>query len=556
MEGERRRQFLLAGLFMGLFFASLDQTVVGTAMPRIIGDLGGLGIMTWVTTAYMLTSTTVVPIAGKLSDLYGRRDIYVSGLVLFMIGSALCGLSTSMTQLIVFRAIQGIGGGIMMPLSMTIVGDLFPPEQRGKWQGWIGAVFGLSSIVGPTLGGWLVDFLSWHWVFYVNLPIGILAALAIYIGLLGEKPLKEEATIDYSGAGALVLATVLLLLALNLGGVDFPWLSWQILSMILLSFLIWALFFWLEKRATDPILSLHLFQNRVFVVINLLGFLMGLGMFGSIMFLPLFWQGVQGLSATASGNSMLPMMFAMMLTSIVGGRMAVKLSFRTIFIFGMAFMAFGFYLLSTLTVHTNSWLSIGYITVLGIGMGLIMPTLTIAVQQAFPAQERGTATAATQFFRSIGGTFGMTILGVLFNQYSSRVLEQQFFPILRSVPQLSSGPAAPLAEKARSDPHGLFNLLLSPETLQRIPENLQPIFMEPLKVILADSLQIVFVAAMVVSILGIFASVWLGQARLGTSSSVSEAAGTLLFAEAAAGEVELSAELVPDLIGDSPRQKK
>lgn len=247
MQLEARRNILLTGLFLGLFFASLDQTVVGTAMPRIIGDLGGLSIMAWVTTAYMLTSTTVVPIAGKLADLFGRRIIYVTGITVFMIGSALCGTSSNMTELIVYRALQGIGGGIMMPMSMTIVGDIFPPEERGKWQGLMGGIFGLSSVVGPTIGGYIVDNSSWQWVFYINLPVGILAAISIFAGLKGEKALVEKVVIDYAGAAMLIISTVSLLLGLNLGGTDYPWLSWQIIGMLLLAAVTAVLFVVIEQ---------------------------------------------------------------------------------------------------------------------------------------------------------------------------------------------------------------------------------------------------------------------------------------------------------------------
>ncbi|MDF2569979.1 MAG: drug resistance transporter, EmrB/QacA subfamily, partial [Sporomusa sp.] len=251
---------------MGLFFSSLDQTIVGTAMPRIIGELGGLSIMTWVTTSYMLSSTTVVPIAGKLADLYGRRIIYVAGIVIFIFGSALCGLSTNMTQLIVFRGVQGIGGGIMMPLAMTIVGDIFPPEERGKWQGAMGAMFGLASVVGPSIGGWIVDYSSWQWVFYINMPIGILAAVTIYVGLQGEKRLVDKAIIDYAGAFSLIVGTVTMLLGFNLGGTDYPWLSWQIVGLLGTATAAWVFFVFIEGKAEDPLLSLQLFKNRVFTI--------------------------------------------------------------------------------------------------------------------------------------------------------------------------------------------------------------------------------------------------------------------------------------------------
>jgi EmrB/QacA subfamily drug resistance transporter len=552
MQTETRRTVLLAGLLLGLFFSALDQTVVGTAMPRIIGELGGLSIMTWVTTAYMLTSTTVVPIAGKLSDLYGRRIIYVTGLVVFMLGSALCGFSQNMTQLILFRGLQGVGGGIMIPLSMTIIGDIFPPEQRGKWQGVLGAVFALSSVVGPSIGGWIVDNSSWQWVFYVNLPIGALAAATIYVGLKTEKRLVEKAVIDYAGTISLIIATVSLLLGMNLGGTDFAWYSWQIISLFTLSIAFWVMFVKMERNAHDPILSLDLFRNRIFTITNIVGFLMGLGMFGSIMFLPLFLQGVIGASATESGNAMIPMMMAMVLTSIVAGRFINFVSFRTMFITGMLLMAVGFYLLSTMTILSTQFTAIAYVIILGLGMGTIMPNVTLAVQSAFPPAKRGVATAATQFFRSIGGTLGMTLLGVIFNAYSRNRMDRDFFPVVQSIPGLQAGPFGSMLESAHADPHGLFNVLLSPAVMAAIPLDIQNIILPPLKTTLAESLQIVFLTAMFVMFAGIVASWWMGNAGIKKKSEkpAVQEAGVTLFAEGVATEIELSAELVPDLIDD------
>ncbi|WP_371379830.1 MDR family MFS transporter [Sporomusa aerivorans] len=558
LEIEVQRKILLLGLFLGLFFSSLDQTIVGTAMPRIIGELGGLSIMTWVTTAYMLTSTTVVPIAGKLADLYGRRIVYVAGIILFMLGSALCGTSNNMTQLIVFRALQGIGGGIMMPLAMTIVGDVFPPEQRGRWQGAMGALFGLSSVVGPAIGGWIVDYSSWQWVFYINLPIGALAAITIHIGLMGEKRFVDKAIIDYAGAVALIIATVSMLLGFNLGGTDFPWLSWQILGLLTTAVIAWISFTFIEQRAEDPILSLTLFENRTFTITNIVGFLMGLGMFGAMMFLPLFLQGVVGVSATSSGNTMIPMMFAMILTSVVAGRIVTKVSFRTMFTAGMGLMTLGLYLMSTMTAATTQTAAILYIVILGLGMGVIMPTVTIAVQSAFPPEQRGVATSATQFFRSIGGTLGMTGLGVVFNYHSRSVMAQEFFPVLQGNAALATGELGAMLDKAHTDPQSLFNMLLSPEALQVIPAGVQQALLPPLKIALADSLQLVFWVAAVIVAAGIVISLFMGDARVNgkTDRPAAEEAGVLLFAEGLAAETELAAELVPDLIQGKNDSKK
>lgn len=553
-----QRNLLLAGLFLALFFSSLDQTVVGTAMPRIIGELGGLSIMTWVTTAYMLTSTTSVPIAGKLADLYGRRVIYIAGLLIFMGGSALCGTSTTMLQLIIWRAVQGIGGGIMMPLAMTIVGDIFAPEERGKWQGLMGALFGLSSAVGPTIGGWIVDYYSWQWVFYINLPIGILATVTIFLGLRGEKRLTDKAVIDVAGTVTLVAGTVSLLLGLNLGGTDYPWASWQILSLLGISFVSWLLFLSVESNAADPIVSLDLFHNKVFAVSNLVGFLMGVAMFGSIMFLPLFFQGVLSVSATSSGNTMLPLMVSMMFVSVFAGRWAVKVPFRSLYAAGMGLTALAFYFMSGMTLDTSQFAAIVYLVVLGVGLGLIMPVLTIAVQSAVGPERRGVATSATQFFRSIGATLGMTVLGVIFNNYSLTMMQRDFFPVINSQPGLLSGPLSGLLARAQVDPHSLFNVLLSPDTLSLIPANLQQLLLPPLKLALAESLQIVFEAAMFIALAGVVVSLLLGEAKLERkpSKSLATEAGLTLFAEAAAQEVELATELVPDLIDGEEHKKR
>lgn len=527
-------------------------------MPRIIGDLGGLSIMTWVTTAYMLTSTIIVPIAGKLADLYGRRVVYVSGIGIFLIGSALCVTSYTMTQLIVYRGLQGIGGGIMMPLAMTIIGDIFPPDQRGKWQGLTGAMFGFSSIVGPAVGGWIVDYTSWHWVFLINLPIGILAASTIYIGLHGEKKLKDKVSIDYPGAASLILATLTLLLGLNLGGTAYPWSSWQIALLFGSSVIFWIAFVAVEKRVEEPILSLELFKNRVFVIANIIGFLMGLGMFGALIFTPLFWQGVIGASATQSGNMTLPMMFANIVASMLGGRLAYRASLRAMFSTGMAFMAAGFYLLSTMVFGTPLQVAVLYLIILGFGTGLIMPTVTLAVQNVFSHEQRGVATSATQFSRSIGSTLGMTILGVIFNTYSIKIMDKDFFPIIAGMPELHSGAVGGMLEKAHSDPHSLFNMLLSPEALAMVAPDLQQVLLPPLKIALAESLRIVFLAAMAVGLAGVAFSLGIGDLPIAekTPDSRSEDAGVMLFAEGLVMENEIAGELVPDLVdGDTHRKR-
>jgi EmrB/QacA subfamily drug resistance transporter len=514
MKRNSKSVILLVGLLLGIFFASLDQTVVGTAMPRIIGELGGLSMMAWVTTAYLLSSTTVVPIAGKLSDIFGRRIMYVGGIAIFMLGSMLCGTSTNMTQLILYRGLQGIGGGILMPMAMTIIGDIFPPEKRGKWQGVITAVFGLSSIVGPSIGGWFVDNSTWRWVFYVNVPVGILAAITVFIGLRGEKPVEKSVAIDYAGAATLIISIVSLLLGLSLGGNDFAWGSAQIWGLFGAFLVFGVTFVFIELKAKDPILNMHFFQNKVFVGANIVGFLMGMGMFGAMMFLPLFLQGVIGISATRSGNSLIPMMLGMMVTSVLGGQLITKFKFRTMFISGSALMTLSLYLLSTMNVQATSTEVSLYIIILGLGMGLIMPTITIAVQTAFSIEQRAVVTSSTQFFRSIGSTLGVTILGVVLNNRSTDLLDKNFFPIVNKIPALTTGAMGAMLQKAHSNAQSLFNTLLNPEVLSRIPVKLQSVLLPPLKLALADSLHTVFLVCTFVILIGLPASFLLGNARI------------------------------------------
>jgi EmrB/QacA subfamily drug resistance transporter len=514
MDTKKQRNVLIIGLLLGMFFSSLDQTVVGTAMPRVVSELQGLDIFVWVTTAYMLSSTTIVPIAGKLADIFGRRIMYVLGIFIFMLGSALSGQAHSMTALILSRGLQGVGGGIMMPMAMTIIGDIFPPAQRGKWQGIMGALFGLSSIVGPTIGGWVVDHASWRWVFYINIPVGLLAAATIFVGLSGEKRTKEKVVIDYAGVITLIIGIVSLLLGLSIGGKNYPWSSAQVLTLFSTAIIFLVFFVFIEKKAEDPILSMHLFKNKVFAAVNIVGFLMGFGMFGAIMFLPLFLQGVLGVSATSSGNTMIPMMASMMLTSILGGKLVTKIQFRFQLAFGMLIMAVGFYMLSTMSVTTSQLEAITNIVVLGLGMGLVMPTLTIAVQSVFPPSERGVVTAATQFFRSIGSTLGMTILGVVLNHYSASYLTNDFIPVVRKIPGMQAGPFASMLSKTQTDPQGLFNILLSPDAIKTIPQQLQQIMMPPLKSALANSLHFVFLAAMGIVFIGFIVSLIMGNAKV------------------------------------------
>ncbi|HEX5501320.1 MAG TPA: MDR family MFS transporter [Thermomicrobiales bacterium] len=416
------------GLQLTLLLAALDSTIVGTAMPRIIANLNGFDRYAWVTTAYLLTSTTAVPIFGKLSDIYGRKWFMIVGAVLFVIASAFCGAAgdlplpgDGMTQLIVFRGIQGIAGGIVTAITFTIVGDIFPPSERGKYQGLFSGVWGLASVFGPTLGGWITDNLSWRWVFYVNLPVGIVAVLVLLFAFPYFKPEGVKHAIDYAGVATLIGCLVPLLLALT-WVTEYGWTAPRILGLFALSIVMLAAFIYFEGRAEEPLLPLSLFQNRIVSVSSIALFLTGIGMFGSILFIPLFMQGVSGVSATESGNLLTPLMITLTVFSIISGQLISRVGrYRLIALAGTATMAFGMYLLAGMGGNTSQAVTVRNMVVVGIGLGLTMPLYTLVVQNAVPARMIGTATASTQFFRSIGGTVGAAIFGsVMLNQYTVR----------------------------------------------------------------------------------------------------------------------------------------
>jgi EmrB/QacA subfamily drug resistance transporter len=500
-DSTKHRGLLIVGLLVAMLFAALDNTIVGTAMPRIVGELGGLGVMTWLTTAYMLASTTVVPIAGKLADLVGRKSVYVTGIVIFLIGSALCGMANTMTQLIIFRGIQGLGGGVMMPMAMIIIGDIFTGSQRAKWQGVFGAIFGLSSIIGPQVGGWIVDAANWRWVFYINMPVGILAAVLISLGLKNKK-LEGPVKIDIAGIFTMIVGVVSLLLALTFGGKDYSWDSWQIISLFVIAVVFLISFVVIESKTSEAILPMHLFKNKTFSILNGIGFLMSVGMFGAIMFVPLFMQGIIGMSPSQSGTMMIPMMMSMMIASILGGQLVRKIGVKTQIIIGMIVMGVGFWLLSTMGVDTTKVVAMSYMATLGLGMGLVMPILTLALQESFPKSQLGVVTSSSQFFRQIGGTFGMTILGAIMNYRSTNLLTEKLVPTLEKLPPEAGGLVHQFEGMIKESPQGVYSMLLSPETLEKIPTAIQKIMIPVLKTTLVDALHSVFLFGLVFVVLG------------------------------------------------------
>ncbi|HUC86950.1 MAG TPA: MDR family MFS transporter, partial [Candidatus Saccharimonadales bacterium] len=401
----------MISVMFGLLLAALDQTIVVTAMPRIVQDLNGLQHLTWVFTAYLLASTVTVPIYGKLGDMYGRKKFFMGAIVIFLIGSALSGQAQSMGELIAFRALQGVGGGALMANSFAIIGDLFVPAERGRWQGLFGAVFGLASVIGPLLGGFLTDNYSWRWVFYINLPIGLIA-LFLIAGYMPTIPGRSQGRkIDFLGAGLLATALISFLLAVTWGGTQYAWHSAQIISLLVGSAIAAAVFLLAERRASEPILPLHLFRSRVFNVSMIAIMLSAMGMFGGILYIPLFAQYVIGESATNSGTILAPMMAGLIVTSIGAGQVMSRTGrYKALAVGGMAIVVVAMYWLAHLSPSTTQLGLISRMLVMGAGLGMTMPVFNLAVQNAFSQADLGVATASTQLFRNIGGTIGTAVM--------------------------------------------------------------------------------------------------------------------------------------------------
>lgn len=420
---KREKMIILIAVLSGMFLAALDQTIVGTALPKILSEFNALEKLSWIVTAYLLASTVTVPIAGKLSDIYGRRKLLMSGIVIFVAGSMLSGVSQNIDQLIAFRALQGIGGGILFANAFSIVADLFVPAERGKWMGIFGAVFGLSSVVGPLLGGWLTDgnsvfglMTDWRWTFYINVPIGALsfALIARYLPTIVSN-IKHK--IDYLGAALLTGGLGSLILATSLGGTkDWEWDSTRIISLFVAAVAFLASFLYVETKAQDPILPLRFFKNKIFAVASILIFIFGIGMFGAIIYIPLFAQDVLDYSATNAGIIMLPMIAGLTVASAISGRVVSAIGrYKAILVAGMGIAAAGIFTLTGLTPQSSYFDLAWRMVVTGLGLGVGMPLISLAVQNAFHQREIGTVTAATQLFRSVGSTVGVAIMGGLLN---------------------------------------------------------------------------------------------------------------------------------------------
>ena len=415
--GQRELRIVFGGLMLGMLLAALDQTIVATALPTIVGDLGGLNHLSWVVTAYLLTSTAVTPLWGKLSDLYGRRGTFQAAIVIFLAGSMLSGLAQNMGELIGFRALQGLGGGGLMALAMAIVGDLVAPRERGRYQGYFGVVFALASVSGPLLGGWFTDQLSWRWIFYVNLPLGI-AALAVTTVVLRIPFRRQRRRIDYLGSVLLVAAVSCVVCATTWGGTTFGWGSAQIIGLAVAAVALLSLFVAWEARAREPILPLRLFRNPVFTVAGAITGLLGLALFGAVVYLPEYLQVVQGASAISSGLQLIPLTLGIVVASAGCGQLVSRTGRYKVFpVVGATLLTAGFWLLAHIQVTTTTAALSGWMLVVGLGIGCIMQIAVLAVQNSVAYQDLGTATSAMVFFRTLGGSLGTALFGaVLLNR--------------------------------------------------------------------------------------------------------------------------------------------
>jgi len=448
-----RRWWALGAVLITMFFSSLDQTIVATAMPVIIGDLQGFSLYAWVFTAYMMASAVTVPIYGKLSDIYGRKPFYVLGLGLFILGSMGSGMVQTMPQLIIARAFQGLGAGAMLSMPRATIGDIFNPRERGRWMGVISSVFGLASIVGPTLGGWITDSWGWRWIFYINLPVALAALVAVMYALPSVRT-EESRHVDWLGSVVLAAGLIPLLLAFTWAGSTYPWASPQIIGMFVLAVIMMAGFIWVERRAVAPIIPPELFRNRVFATTNLVGFFISMGMFGSIAFLPLYVQGALGESAQASGQILTPMMLSFITGSIVGGYLISRTGrYKVQAIVGAVLALLGMVLLTQMDATTQPLTVVRNMLVMGLGIGSILPLLNVAVQNVFPYRMMGVVNSAQQFVRSLGGIIATPIMGtVLVSAFTERFRAQMSAPLAAALQSLP-----PAQREALLNPQGLIN---------------------------------------------------------------------------------------------------
>ncbi|WP_327716828.1 MFS transporter [Streptomyces sp. NBC_00490] len=495
----------IGALLLGMLLAALDQTIVSTALPTIVSDLGGLEHLSWVVTAYLLASTAATPLWGKLGDQYGRKKLFQTAIVIFLIGSALCGMAQNMPQLIAFRALQGLGGGGLMVLSMAIVGDIVSPRERGRYQGLFGAVFGATSVLGPLLGGLFTEHLSWRWVFYINLPVGVVA-LAVIATVLRIPSKATRHVIDYLGTFLIASVATCLVLVASLGGTTWGWGSPQIIGLALLGVVLTVAFVAVERKAAEPVLPLKLFRIRTFTLSAVISFIVGFAMFGAMTYLPTFLQVVQGVSPTMSGVHMLPMVAGLLLSSTASGQIVSRTGRWKVFpVVGTGVTTIGLLLLHRLDENSSAWEMSTYFFVFGLGLGLVMQVLVLIVQNAVSYEDLGVATSGATFFRSIGASFGVAIFGTVFANRLGDKLTAAF--------RGAELPPGASVDGLESDPRGITEL----------PGALQP----PAVHAYASSITDVFLYAAPVALVGFVLAWFLKEDRLRGSVTAPDLTETL-----------------------------
>ncbi|WP_335872575.1 MDR family MFS transporter [Bacillus sp. 2205SS5-2] len=516
---KRQKVLIMIAVMAAMFFAAVNMTIVGTSLPKIIAQIGGMEYFDWVFTIYMLASTITAMLVGKLSDIYGRKIFILIGIGIFSIGAFFSGTADNITQLIIYRGIQGFGAGMIMSSAFTTVGDLFSPRERGRWQGLLGGVFGLSSLFGPTLGGYIVDNYDWHWVFWVFLPLGFIA-FGLILKLYPTHIRKEKEPVDYLGSLLLTAVIISLLLGFTWGGSKYDWASIEIIGLFSLTIITLGLFIFVESKAKSPVLPLYLFKNSIFTVSNIAGLFLGMGMFGTIMYVPFYVQGVQGQTATVSGLVEMVMTLSMVFSSIIVGILITKTGKYKIFsLLGFVIMATGLFLNSMLEVETSMTRLILQLVIVGVGLGMNMPVFNITVQNAVSHKYLGVATAAMQTFRQIGGTIGVAIFGTVMGNIMKKELEQ----VQPTLPQ-----PAPRAEEnfaQMQDPQ----ILMSPELLESIrssvPAEMTPLF-DSFIVIMKEALNVsltgVFLWGTIIVLLGLCTTFFLKEIPLRTTNQDDE----------------------------------
>jgi len=503
MPSRRTSLLIIGGLLTGLLLSALDQTIVATAGPTIISDLGGLSLYAWVFSAYILTQTVALPIFGKLSDLYGRRKFFVLGLAIFMGGSILSGASQNIDELIVFRGIQGVGSGAFFPIALSIVGVAFPPGMRGRLQGIFASVFGIAAVVGPSAGSYIVSAISWRWIFYINLPLGVISFALIMLGVKESRNTGARRSIDYLGVATLTAWVVLLILGFLDGGTTYPWYSWQEAGSFAGAAVLFVAFLVIERRAKEPVIPLELFKNRTVSSASAVAFLRGVAFFAVVSFIPLFVQAALGGSANDARNALYGFLLPLIVTAIIGGQLAVRMSYRGIIFVGLVVMTVGVFLLTGIS-QTSSILDIAArSSVMGLGAGLTFASVVIAVQYSVPREKIGVASSLAQFMSNLGSSIGLAILGAI----QANTFGSQLSTILRAVPAQGQAQAAPFL----GNPNLVGQVLATPQALAQMTSSNPALaaFVPQLRVAFANSIVPLFWVSLGISIASVVASVFI-----------------------------------------------